>query len=48
MLGAASLYLPLDEAILLRHIELMFSRKGHAVVQVNLKAFGDGRALLKQ
>jgi indolepyruvate ferredoxin oxidoreductase beta subunit len=43
MLGAASPFIHIDEKIILKAIETVFTSKGAAVVESNKKAFLDGR-----
>jgi indolepyruvate ferredoxin oxidoreductase beta subunit len=44
LVGAASVYLPLQQACLERAIAELFAGKGQAVVEANLKAFASGKA----
>jgi indolepyruvate ferredoxin oxidoreductase beta subunit len=44
LVGAASVYLPLQQACLERAIAELFAGKGQAVVEANLKAFAAGKA----
>ncbi|MDD8020819.1 MAG: indolepyruvate oxidoreductase subunit beta [Acidobacteriota bacterium] len=48
MLGAASLYLPLQEDNLKKFIKILFKSKGEKVVETNLKAFELGRQAAKK
>lgn len=43
MVGAASRWLPVQEATLRRNIERRFAKRGAAVVESNLRLFGAGR-----
>lgn len=45
MVGAASLFVPLDPCLLEESIVEIFSRKGEKVVRANLEAFRLGRAV---
>ncbi|MFA6931372.1 MAG: indolepyruvate oxidoreductase subunit beta [Lentisphaeria bacterium] len=43
LLGAISNFLDFPETLLTEAIQILFARKGNAVVQANLKAFASGR-----
>ncbi|GAB4420257.1 MAG: indolepyruvate oxidoreductase subunit beta [Anaerolineae bacterium] len=47
LLGAASVFLPLNSAALERAIEQLFARKGGAVVEKNIEAFRAGRGVIQ-
>ncbi len=48
MLGAASPHLILEEANLTEFIRVLFTPRGDKIVEMNLKAFGLGRAAAKE
>jgi indolepyruvate ferredoxin oxidoreductase beta subunit len=48
MLGAASPHLILEEANLTEYIRVLFAPRGDKIVEMNLKAFGLGRAAAKE
>lgn len=48
LVGAAADMLPIPPAAIEKEIAALFARKGEAVVQANLRAFRDGKALFRK